>query len=111
MELMTTRTRILIIDTDLDSLSKIYLGLIHRNYKTEASDNTEEIPERVKRLKPAVIIIGKKEYLQQLQKFNIPVILILDKDEETIRSGDEIIILHKPVSIDQLIQAIESVLI
>ena len=109
---MTTRTRILIIDTDLDNLSKIYLGLIHRNYKTEASDNTEEIPERVKRLKPAVIIIGKKEYLVQLQKFNIPVILILDQEEEnSVQAAEELIILHKPVSIDQLIQAIESVLI
>ena len=109
---MTTRTRILVVDSDLDNLSKIYLGLIHRNYKAEASDNTEEIPERIKRMKPAVIIVGKKEYLFPLGKSRIPVILLVDKAETVCLKGEpDLILLEKPVSMDTLVHTIESLVV
>lgn len=108
---MATKTRVLVVDSDLDNLSKIYLGLIHRNYKPEASDNTEEIPERVKRMKPAVIIIGNKEYLLPLQKMKIPIILLIDKDTCTKGLTDELTLLQKPVSLDTLVHTIESLVI
>ena len=109
---MTTRIRILVVDNDLDNLSKIYLGLIHRNYKAEASDNTDEIPERIKRMKPAVIIVGKREYLSPLGKSRIPVILLVDKLETTCSDSDpDLVLLEKPVSMDTLVHTIESLVI
>ena len=106
---MTTRTRILVVDNDLDNLSRIYLGLIHRNYKAEATDNTAEIPERIKRMKPAVIIMGKMAYLTSLAKSRIPVILLMEKSEQACPNMDPgVVLLEKPVSIDTLVDTIES---
>lgn len=50
--------RILIIDTDLFSLSKIYFGLIHLEHAVEACNNLQEVEERVKRFQPGVVILG-----------------------------------------------------
>jgi DNA-binding response OmpR family regulator len=46
---MSKRTRILVVDSDLHALSKIYLSLIHKNYKVEASDDAQEIMARTER--------------------------------------------------------------
>lgn len=50
--------RILIIDTDLFSLSKLYFGLIHGDYTVEACNTVEEVPARVKRFQPDLVVLG-----------------------------------------------------
>lgn len=50
--------RILVIDTDLFSLSKVYFGLIHDNYTAEACNHLPEVEERIKRFQPEVVIVG-----------------------------------------------------
>lgn len=50
--------RILIIDTDLFSLSKIYFGLIHLEHAVEACNNLQEVEERVERFQPGIVILG-----------------------------------------------------
>lgn len=50
--------RILIIDTDLFSLSKVYFGLIHTEHAVEACNNLQEVAERVERFQPGVVILG-----------------------------------------------------
>ena len=89
------RIKILVVHHDLDTLSKIYLALVHRNYKTEASDKVEEIEERIKRLKPALIILGKKEWLSLKDILKMRVIIILEKPfqmEVLIRTIEEQVI-------------------
>jgi DNA-binding response OmpR family regulator len=55
---MSKRTRILVVDSDMHTLSKIYLSLINKNYKVEASDDAQEIMARTERFKPRLIILN-----------------------------------------------------
>ena len=106
---MVTRTKILVVDSDLDTLSRIYLALVHRNYKVEASDKKEEISERVKRLKPELLILGQNEYFFFQDKLKIPCITLLDLLADEFHVPEDVIIMRKPVPLDQLIQKIEEI--
>jgi DNA-binding response OmpR family regulator len=109
---MTKRNKILIVDSDLDTLSKVYLALVHRNFKVEASDKQEEIAERIKRLKPELIIMGSQEYLLLQPTLKIPGIVLMNKDEKDgVSLDDAFIAVDKPVHIDELMRAIESIVI
>jgi len=102
------REKILVVDADLDSLSRIYLALVHRLFKTEACNNPEEIRERIKRFKPAVIVIGVTEYAMLSQKLRIPAIVFSEQDVHfcvQLNYGD--IHLKKPIHTGQLIKAVE----
>jgi hypothetical protein len=105
---MATRTKILVVDSDLTTLSRVYLALVHRNYKTEASDKVEEIAERIKRLKPALLILGKKEYFIYRDKLKTPCIVLIDNEETAVFSTPEdVILIKKPVQLENLVQKIE----
>jgi DNA-binding response OmpR family regulator len=109
---MVKRTKILVVDSDLDSLSRIYLALAHRNYKTEVSDRQEEIRERSRRLKPVVIILGKKEYLSEKDNLKVPVIVLVDRDDNReFHLGDDCRLLEKPVKLDQLFRTMDELVI
>ncbi|HJW18170.1 MAG TPA: response regulator [Flavisolibacter sp.] len=86
---MFKRTRVLVVDSDLHNLSRIYLSLIHKGYKVEASEDGQEIIPRTERFKPSIIIIHELtrnlsaevySFLQQCRK-NI----ILVKETEAPR--------------------------
>jgi hypothetical protein len=105
---MATRTKILVVDSDLDTLSRVYLALVHRNFKTEASDKIEEIPERVKRLKPALLILGSAEYESYFDRLKLPCILLLvDGEAQPNSLPGDVLVLRKPIHVDVLMQAIE----
>ena len=107
---MATRTKILVVDSDLDTLSRVYLALVHRNYKAEASDKAEEIQERVKRLRPALLILGKKEYLFYFEKLKMPCIVLWDNEEPaSIRFPDDVFMIKKPIQLESLIHMIQEV--
>lgn len=102
------REKILVIDQDLDSLSKMYLALTHRKFKVEACNNAEEISARLKRYKPAVIVLGLGEYNTISKKLKIPAIVLMDKAGKNIVNlniGD--IQMEKPIHADKLVQAVE----
>ncbi|HEY6954277.1 MAG TPA: response regulator [Flavisolibacter sp.] len=101
------REKILVVDDDLHSLSKIYLALIHRRFKAEACNNPEEIAARLKRLKPSVIILHAEEYLKIKGKLRTPAIVLCEDDrlQGHLNYGD--IILPCPVSADVLVKAVE----
>ena len=106
---MATRTKILVVDSDLDTLSRVYLALVHRNYKVEASDRKEEISERIKRLKPALLILGQNEYLFFEDKLKMPCIILLNLSEDEFHVPEDVIIMRKPIPLDKLIQKIEEI--
>jgi DNA-binding NtrC family response regulator len=54
------KTRILVVDEDIDSLKKLYIGLLQLQFDVEASDQIDEIIQRINRFKPSVIIIGQE---------------------------------------------------
>jgi DNA-binding response OmpR family regulator len=104
------RTKILVADADITTLSRIYLALIHRNYKAEATDKEEEITERIKRFKPSLLILGLKEYLSVRDQCKIPVIVLTEQEGTkpalTIRDST----IDKPVPIDVLMKRIEEMI-
>ena len=108
---MTTRTKVLVVNSDLDTLSKIYLALIHRNYKVEATDKIEEIYERIKRLKPVVIVISFNDYKLLKTELKIPAIVLADHQNPDILSSDEVVVLQKPYSFESLGQMIDTFII
>ena len=79
---MPKRTRILVVDSNLDTLSRIYLSLIHKDYKVEATNDVREIADRIARFKPKLVILhtGTKdvseEVYRSLSEKRIPVLLI-----------------------------------
>ena len=81
---MSKSTRILVVDSDLHTISIIYLSLNHKNYKVEASDNALEIMTRAERFKPRLIILNTAtknltlQVYQDLSHKRIPVLLIND---------------------------------
>lgn len=108
---MSTRTKILVVIHDLDILSRIYLALVHRNYKAEASDKWEEIPERLKRFKPSLIILGKKEFELAGQNWKLPGIVLTTAGGRVEGVPDEFVVLSQPFTIDTLMQKIETLVI
>lgn len=103
------REKILVVDKDLDNLSRIYLALIHRKFKTEACNSPEEIPARIKRFKPAAIILNLSDYDSISDKLKIPAIVLFGNGDAgaALNYGD--LSLKKPVQIDELIKAIEMI--
>lgn len=102
------REKILVVGQDLDSLSKMYLALIHRKYKTEACDKPEEIPDRIRRFKPVVIVVDFNEYEPIKEKLKIPaVVLLANADGRIAQLNDGDIPLTKPVQAEELIKAVE----
>ena len=109
---MITKTKILIVDPDIDSLSKIYLNLLHRHYKVEACNNGEEIVERIKRLKPSILIIHQELYFEIEKKLKIPAIVLLDDPSPVhIREQADLKVLKKPVRTELLVNAVKSLTI
>jgi PleD family two-component response regulator len=84
---MPKKARVLVVDSDLHTLSKIYLSLIHRNYKVEATDNAQEITARVDRFKPRLVILRSstknltQEVYEELARKRLNVLLIADENE------------------------------
>ena len=103
------REKILVVDKDLDNLSRIYLALIHRKVKAEACNKSEEIPARIKRFKPAVVILNLPDYGSISDKLKIPAIVLLEDGDigPALNYGD--LSLKKPVQIDSLLKAIEMI--
>lgn len=102
------REKILVVDSDLDSLSKIYLALIHRKFKVEACNNPQEFLDRLKRFKPSIVVLSLDEYSVHSKKLRPFAIVVANKDSRTqieLNQGD--ILLTKPVAVEELIKAVE----
>jgi hypothetical protein len=103
------REKVLVVDHDLDHLTRIYLALIHRKFKAEACNNPEEITQRLKRFRPFVIVLPSKEYISLREKLKISAIVVAEQNELTasqLNDGD--ILLKKPVQTETLMKAVES---
>lgn len=104
---LMAREKILVVDQDMDALSKMYLALIHRKFKTEACNNSEEIAARLKRFRPSVIILRFEDYNLISNKLKIPAIVLFENGDPVagLNYGD--IPLRKPVHVDELINTVE----
>lgn len=100
------RQKILVVDSDLDILSRIYLSLLHRNYNVEASDKAEEVLDRIKRFKPALLILEASHYNKVRDKLKTTTIVLTEKDQsQQLNYGD--VQLTKPFQTEKLIKLVE----
>lgn len=102
------REKILVVDHDLNTLSKIYLALVHRRFKAEACNNPQEIAARLKRFKPSAIILSLNEYDMINKKLRIPAIVLSEKKDTITQLNYGDIQLQKPIQVDELIKAVET---
>src|SRR5437764_7360728 len=81
---MPKKIKALVADSDLDRLSKIYLTLLHKGYRVEATIDAEEIIARMDRMKPNILVLNNSivnltdEILNQINQKRIPVLLVTD---------------------------------
>lgn len=102
------RDKVLVVDQNIDHLLKIYLALVHRKFNTRACNNPQEIPERLKQFRPAVIIVNASDYSLIMEKLKIPAIVLVERESNTkFRLNDGDILLKKPVSAEALGKAVE----
>lgn len=101
------REKILVVHQDLDFLSKVYLVLIHRKFKVEACNNPEELAARLKRFRPAIIILNLKEYNAISNKLKIPAIVLFENGNADAELSYGDIPLKNPVQMDDLLRAVE----
>jgi PleD family two-component response regulator len=103
------REKILVVDHDLDNLSRIYLALLHRGFKVEACNQPEEIIDRLKRFKPAVIVVNSNDYKKIMERLKIPAVVLSEIQSCSgvpVNDGD--VLLKKPVHADALVKAVET---
>lgn len=104
------KIRVLVVLSDLDALSKIYLTMVHRNFKAEACNNAAEYPERVKRLKPAVVILDLAAYELNKEKIKTPTI-VLAAPSAAIPEDGETILISPPYHMDKLVQTVKQLVV
>lgn len=108
---MAVKTRILIVEPDIDLLSKIYLTLVHKNYRAEATTKPEELGTRIKKFKPSVVVIGYENYIAAKPKIKTPLVVIAEKGQLHAAPGDDIIVLETPLQLDQLAPTIAKLVV
>lgn len=55
---MVKKVKVLLVDDELPSLSKMYIDLLLKNYEVEATHEAGEVIPRIRRFKPDVVIIS-----------------------------------------------------
>lgn len=55
---MENKVRVLVVDDEISSLSKMYINLLLKNYEVEATQQAAEVLPRIQRFQPDVVIIS-----------------------------------------------------
>lgn len=101
------REKILVVHQDLDFLSRVYLVLIHRKFKVEACNNPEELAARLKRFRPAIIILNLKDYNTISSKLKIPAIVLFENGNTDTELSYGDIPLKQPIHMEHLLRVVE----
>jgi CheY-like chemotaxis protein len=113
---MLKRTRVLVVDSDLHNLSRIYLSLIHKGYKVEASEDGLEIIQRIERFKPSIMIIHEHtrnitpEIYSFMEQSRKQIILIKANDEPKPFSSRRLQVVKMPEDISYFDRKIREIL-
>jgi len=107
------KSRVLVIDEDIDSLKKLYIGLLQLQFDVEASDQVNEIIQRINRFKPAVVVMAQEFvdnepnlYKNIKQIYHLPIIRLVQSLDKG--SGEEDFV-SKPVRINEIAEKIRQV--
>lgn len=108
------KAKILVVDEDIDSLKKLYIGLLQLQFDVEASDQVTEIVQRINRFKPSVVIMAQEFVVQEpnlykniKQIYGLPIIrLVLEKPKEE----EEVDFIIRPVRINEVAERIRQII-
>lgn len=113
---MFKRTRVLVVNSDLHHLSRIYLSLIHKGYKVEASEDAQEISQRVERFKPSILIIHEgvrnmtAEVYAYLEQSRRKIILIKENEGPANHTSRRWHVIKMPADINYFDRKIQEIL-
>lgn len=102
----------MIADNDLESLSRLYLKLLHKQIKTEATNTADEIIARIQRFRPHIILLNPlltesptNFYCKKLKaEFRVIPILLIESTDRTPYLFDTV---TKPIDVDMLLEMID----
>lgn len=105
---MAKKAPILVVDSNLHMLSKIYLALIHKKYTVEAANDAEEIMARAQRFKPRLIVVSNTAknltpaVYEQLAQLRVWVFLIEDEKQSTVPNIRKLEVLRTPLNLAEM---------
>ena len=102
------RTRIAVVGSDLDTLSRIYLGLTHRNYRVETSTNPDD-RDWLRKFRPDVLILDKAGYDAIGSRQKKPVIVYLEPGTASFTHPGDVFLLWKPVQMEALLSWLDKI--
>ena len=111
------KIKILVIDNDVGTLSKIYFNLLFKNYRVEICNDQREIIPRVQRLRPHIVFVNLQmtqtsgeEICRNLKKHSSTPVVLIQPPGATPSTkingchADEVI--FKPINLTELNQII-----
>lgn len=118
---MVKKAKVLLVDNELPSLSRMYIDLLLKNYEVEATHEAREVIPRIRRFRPDIVIISPS--LPHLDTHDLCcaakeqglsfIVMVNEPLEETYRIGNctAADVLRRPVDLCQLEQKIGGVLV
>lgn len=115
-----SKQRILVADNQMVSLSRIYIGLLLKNFEVEATKSSGEIIQRIRRFHPHVIVVNADmpaldapELCRTVSELNCKLIVLTERPVTgpvTVGNCTVHEVVHKPVDIESLSRMIHKIL-
>lgn len=119
---MEVKPKILVVEDDMETLSKVYIELLYKDFRVEATNDNEELLSRFDRFRPDLLIISRNiqgfdpvkicEHIKN--RHAVPVILLTEhKDSHNTRlDGCEAEgIITRPVDLKEMLEKIHMLLL
>lgn len=88
---MANKIRVLLVDDEISSLSKMYINLLLKNYEVEATLQAAEVLPRIRRFQPDVVIISHSmsdldahALCCAAKELNLSFIVVVNEDGDTL---------------------------
>jgi DNA-binding NtrC family response regulator len=88
---MANKVRVLLVEDEISSLSKMYINLLLKNYEVEATQQAAEVLPRIRRFIPDVVIISHTmpdldahALCCAAKELNLSFIVVVNENRETL---------------------------
>ena len=119
---MEEKAKILVVEDDMETLSKVYIELLYKDFRVEATNDSEELLSRFDRFRPDLLIISRNlrgfdpvKICDHIKKKNaVPVILLSGEEDKhnTRLNGCEVEgIISRPVDLKEMLEKINALLL
>jgi DNA-binding response OmpR family regulator len=104
------KRRIMVIEDEVDTITRLYIGLIRMDFEVDVSDNTDDLSSRLSRFKPHVLLLALHLQNDGLcrevkEKFGVPIIVSAPPGSDNNNVDvDEMV--FRPVNLPELGQKI-----